>query len=55
MFACRHVHVSTGVYRGQKNPSDPLELQLQSDMRLLVWLLQAELRSYARAVHALNC
>lgn len=38
MLACRHVLVNTGAHRGQKNPSDPLELELWSDVGLLIWL-----------------
>lgn len=54
MPACEYVHVNTGAHRGQKKAPYPLELDLQSDMSLFMWLLQIELESYAKAVHARN-
>lgn len=43
-----------GAYRGQKRVSDPLELELQEVVSHLIWMLGIELRSYGRAVSALN-
>lgn len=41
-------------HRGQKRKSDALELELQACASHLTWMLENELGSSRRAVHALN-
>lgn len=53
MCVCLHVYVYVFAdgSRGQR-VSDPLEMEFQEVMSLLVWVLGTELRSSARAVSA---
>jgi hypothetical protein len=56
-FACFCVsvcHVCTGAHRGQKRPSNPLELGLQALVSHPVWVLGSELGSSVRAIYALT-
>lgn len=41
-------------HRSQKRVSVHLELELQAVVRYLMWMLGIELRSSARAIHALS-
>lgn len=52
LFEC---HVCAHVRRGQKRVLDSLELELQSDVSCLPWVLGSELRSSGRAASPLDC
>lgn len=47
--------VSAGASGGQKNVSDPLELEFQVAVTWLVWALSIELMSSAKAVLTCDC
>lgn len=50
---CGYVHMSASVLGGQTHQL--LELALQTLMSYLMWVLEIELRHFAREVHVLNC
>lgn len=49
-----YVHLSTGAHEHQKKTSVLLELKLQMAVKDWKWVLENELRSSTRAVHALS-
>ena len=49
-----YVHMSAGVYGGHKLVPEFPELELQSVMSHLMWVLGTELESSVRPVHTLN-
>lgn len=49
MFVSGYVHLSVGTTRGQKTVLDPVELELQAVVSLLMWVLGIQLRSSERA------
>ena len=50
MFLCKCLAHVCGVSGGHKRMSEPLELEVQTVLNLLIWLLKPELRSCGRAV-----
>lgn len=50
---CGYVHMSASVLGGQTHQL--LELALQTLVNYLMWVLEIELRHFAREVHVLNC
>ena len=47
--------MNPGAYKGQREVSDPLELDLQVAVTCLMWVLGAELGLVAMAICLYNC
>lgn len=55
VFVSGEVHLSVGTPRSQKMVLDPVQLELQAVVSLLMWVLGIQLRSSERAMQSLNC
>lgn len=53
VFVCRYVHLSAGTLCGQEMVLDPVELELEAFVRLLMLALEIQLRSFERAATSL--